>query len=1014
MRLYKPLVLLCAALLCATAASPRSVRAQPPPASPAAPQPPAFQASPDVKILLDKGKTESDARHWPQALGAYEQALAKAIAEMDKAGEAKSLNSIGNVYAITDRLSKARGYYEQALTIWQALGDKTDEVKALNNIALVYTYTGEPAKALDYCRQALLICRADGDKAGEANTLGNIGGAYHQTGQLPKSLEFYEQALPIYHLLGDKSGEAKALGNIGIVSKSAGHTPRALEAYRQALSVFRELGDKENQASSLLNIGALYADTFQYPQALDYYKRALILERDLGDRGGEASTLHNMGVAYASTGQTSKALDMYRQALPVFHNGGDKANEAITLNSIANVHANLRQYAQALSAYQQTLVVFRAIGDRADEAITLNSIGFIYADMGSSGKAAASYRQALSLFQANGDKVNEITALTNIGDCEARQNHPALAENALKQAVALLEAQRNDLGSLTESKVAFTASYLGTYEAYLDLLIRQKRIGEAFALAQQMKARALLDLLVGGKVDLTARLSTQERTQLVALRARPDALSQQMIAEGARNEVGAKKRFAHLQEQLRQAERDLSAYTDTLYVQHPDVARARAVHTLSAAEAARLLPPATALLEYATRFDTRQTQGKASPVLFVVTPDGKVTAHDLPVTTAQVKGLVTAFHAACADPRSPYQAQAKQLYQLLLAPAQARVAGSKHLLVCPDGPLWNVPFAALADSRGRFVADQHNITYAYSATGAAIALAKRTQPRAAHSILALANPDFGNAARFGDIVGLAGQRPFDRPSRPFDRPSRPFDRPSRPFDRPSRPFDRPSRPFDRPSRPFDLPSRPFDRPSRDVLQLLRGGGIASLPGTQAEADTLHRLYPDAMILTGKNAQEGAFKRMAGQYRILHLASHAFFNDAAPLLSCVFLAAPPASGPGSDQDGYLTARELIDMKLNAELVTLSACQTAQGATHAGEGVIGLTWALTVAGVPTQVVSQWSVDDNATATLMQGFYTRLRSGTGKGDALNAAAHKLRNKSGRRHPYYWAPFVLVGDWR
>lgn len=192
------------------------------------------------------------------------------------------------------------------------------------------------------------------------------------------------------------------------------------------------------------------------------------------------------------------------------------------------------------------------------------------------------------------------------------------------------------------------------------------------------------------------------------------------------------------------------------------------------------------------------------------------------------------------------------------------------------------------------------------------------------------------------------------------------------------------------------------------------GGLAALPGTQKEANLLHALYPNAALYTGKRAQERVFKQQAGKYKYLHLASHAFFNDAAPLLSAIFLAAPPASGPGSGEDGFLTARELFDLKLNADLVTLSACQTGRGEMHSGEGVVGLTWAINVAGCPTQVVSQWSVDDAATATLMTRFYQQLKAGKSKGDALQAAAKTVRSAAGRSHPYYWAPFVLLGDWR
>ena len=171
--------------------------------------------------------------------------------------------------------------------------------------------------------------------------------------------------------------------------------------------------------------------------------------------------------------------------------------------------------------------------------------------------------------------------------------------------------------------------------------------------------------------------------------------------------------------------------------------------------------------------------------------------------------------------------------------------------------------------------------------------------------------------------------------------------------------------------------------------LTRGKAIVALPGTQREADALKRLFPSATLMTGKAAQESKAKQIAHQYRYLHFATHGFFNDASPLLSSLVLAQPST---GSKDDGFLTAREIFDMDLSAEMVVLSACNTARGVQRTGDGVIGLTWALFVAGCPTQVVSQWSVDDASTATLMTRFYGNLATRKrGKGGSTAAGVAK-----------------------
>jgi CHAT domain-containing protein len=129
------------------------------------------------------------------------------------------------------------------------------------------------------------------------------------------------------------------------------------------------------------------------------------------------------------------------------------------------------------------------------------------------------------------------------------------------------------------------------------------------------------------------------------------------------------------------------------------------------------------------------------------------------------------------------------------------------------------------------------------------------------------------------------------------------------------------------------------------------------------------------------------------------------------MSAVVLAQPP---PGAEEDQFLTAREIFDLKLAADLVVLSACNTARGEKQAGEGIVGLTWALFVAGAPSEVVSQWAVNDASTAELMKRFYAGLKAGKSKGAALQAAELALLKDGQHAHPYYWAPFILMGDWR
>ena len=146
------------------------------------------------------------------------------------------------------------------------------------------------------------------------------------------------------------------------------------------------------------------------------------------------------------------------------------------------------------------------------------------------------------------------------------------------------------------------------------------------------------------------------------------------------------------------------------------------------------------------------------------------------------------------------------------------------------------------------------------------------------------------------------------------------------------------------------------------------------------------------------------------YKYLHFAAHGNVDEAHPARSGIVLS--PLTDP--KEDGTLQMNEIMQLKLNADLVTLSACRTGLGKLLHGEGMIGLTRAFIYAGANSVVVSLWNVNDVATASLMKSFYQNLQSGMPKAEALRQAKLELLTGEKRawRHPYYWAPFVLIGE--
>jgi Uncharacterized protein conserved in bacteria len=1046
-----------------------------------APEPPA--ADPQVKALIDQGDQYFRAGRMEEAVRAYQRAVEQAHALKDLVGEGAALNNLGAALSQQGQRERALEAYEKSLTVKKASNDLTGAAQTLNNLGNIFAESGEAERAVNYYQQSLKIKEQTGDRPGQATTLLNIGTVYKQTGDQKKALDTYARARDLFRAEKDIAGEGSVLNNIGNLYAETGAPATAIQYYEESLALKRKAGDTAGQAKTLANLGAVYA-AGQPAEAVKRYNEALTLLEKAGDKHAAAAIHHNLGGFYAATGQLDqagaelkRAADAYREAKDVAGEGialqglgalalrrgdlpgaqrafsqaidilrpvGDRRGLAAALQGLAAVEAETAQLRPALEHYTEAAKYAREVQDSPTLAGILAGMGAAYTTAGDSAKALEAYQESYRLRAEHGDRSGAARVLTSVGLVYEGAGQFADARKAYESAISLSEKVRQDLSRLSvETRAAFLAANLDAYQGLVRTHLKQNNSEAAFAAAQQTKARLLNDLMAGGGVELRGRLSESDLKKERTLRARADALNTAMIAEGVRNEVGSKKRFEAYRKELQEVERDLAAFLDGAYAKHPDLAAKRAARTATLADVAAALPEDTALLEYVVLPQPQRGSGGTGPrevtsdtVLFVVTRAGgraRCTAYSLKINAARLAAQAEAFRKVCADPKATWKDEARALHDLLLAPATADLTGKKRLIVCPDGPLWDIPFGAMITESGETLLQQYEIDMGFSATGVRAAMAARQTPKAPGAMFVLANPDFGGAERFRD-----SGRPISAPDRPIGSPDRPIGSPDRPIGAPDRILtaadriigaadrtlvspdrviaspDRllgtPDRVIGAPDRAIVAPDRLIGAPDRDT-PIKSGGKLVPLPGTQKEAEAVRGTFPGAKIVTGKDAQEAAVKSEAGKHRMLHLATHGFFNDGSPLSSCIVLSQPR----DKDNDGYLTAREVFDLDLSAvEMTVLSACNTGRGQKQRGEGVVGLTWALFAAGCPTQVLSQWAVNDASTALLMERFYKRLAAGEAKGDALRNAALSLSAEPDTAHPYYWAPFVLYGDWR
>jgi CHAT domain-containing protein/tetratricopeptide (TPR) repeat protein len=945
----------------------------------------------EAQTLNNIGEVHRSLGEMQKALEKYNEALLIRRAISDRSGEAQTLSNIGDVYRSQGEIQKALEKYNEALPIRRAVNDRGGEATTLNNIGLVYSLLGEPQKALEKYNEALPLWRAVGDRWGMAVTLNNIGLAYDSLGEMQKALEKYNEALPIRRAVGDHSGEATTLHNIGAVYRSLGEMQKALEKYNGALPIWRAVGDRSRVAAALNGIGTVYLSLGEMQKALEKYNEALPLMRAVGDRFGGAATLNNIGAVYRSLGEMQKALEKFNESLLISREMGNRNGEAATLSNIGSVYRTLGEPQKALEKFNEALPLRREVGDRTGAAITLNNIGLVYLSLGEPQKALEKFNEALLIFQLVGDRDGQAAALRGIAQAEQKRGNLTQARQLIERAIGMIESLRTNVVS-QELRASYFASRQEFFETYIDVLMEQHRQNPAaafdaaaLAVSERARARSLLELLKESRTDIRQGVDG-------SLLERERSLQQRLNARAAA-QVSLLNR-KHTPEQAAAAANEIAAITDE-YEEVRAQIRARSPRYAALTQPQPLglteiqqqaLDEDTLLLEYAL--------GEKRSYLWLVS-QRSIDSYELP-PRAEIEAAARRVYelgAARPKPRTPpdpqFIAQAKALSGMLLGPAAAQL-GAKRLVVVAPGALSYLPFAALPspEDKKRPAGDyepliaKHEVVSIPSASVLSI-IRHETEgrQRAAKSVAVLADPVFEasdprlESAKKGNPSG----EPPARPASDAERSE-----------------------LMRAIRTMNFPDA--------------RAGFTRLAFSRQEAESIIALTPGGTGLkaTDFNASRDlAMSRQLNQFRILHFATHGLLNSERPELSGMVFSL--IDREGRPQDGFLRLHEIYNLQLNADLIVLSACETGLGKEIKGEGLIGLTRGFMYSGAPRVVASLWNVDDLATAELMKLFYQRmLKDGLPAGAALRAAQLELSGQKRWASPYFWAGFVLHGEWK
>ncbi|MCP3962362.1 MAG: CHAT domain-containing protein [bacterium] len=978
-------------------------------------------------ILMRTGGVWGQAREWSKAHAAYRSALKEAHdplsevvvwqaigdsywatqTEFEQAGEAfasaqgirirtwgtslalaKGMNNLGGVAWGLGDFDTARGYFEQALEIRQELAPDSPEVAAsLANLGTLTGTQGQPAQAAEYYQQALEIQQklVPGGLV-VATILDNLGAVTAQRGELSRAAGFHQRAQKILQKL-DPSGLTVGynLNNVGSLATDRGELDEAADYYQQALEIFQVvIPEGPPVAIALNNLGNLAYRRGDLDRAADLHQRALDIRRQLApDSLDVAHSLSALGNVALARSKFNQAIEYQHQALRIRQTlAPGSIIVALGLNDLGVAYFRDGALARAAEYHQQSLTIWQQLAPRASNtAISLANLGSVALEGGKLDKAAEYYRQALEIQQQQSPGSSGEAAMTHaLARVFRSKNQPRPALAFLLRALNTLEDQVGRLGGSHDVQAAFRANRAEYYRDTLELFLELDQPDEAFHTLERSRAQTLLAQLA--ERDLVFSDVPGETDQARRRVAANYNRAQQQLADLNPKEDSTE--IEDLKSKLRRLREERDDIAEKIRKESPKLAALQYPRPVDLKAAQQTLDRGTAMLSFSV--------GKETTDLFIMTNKGSFQVYSLPVGEEKLTLLVSGFHTATNEQgwksRTASRIKlSKHLYETLIKPAEPTVQQSDRLLIIADGPLHLLPFAALiregdpppaspgeengADS-GRewhYLVEWKPLHSVLSAT-VYTELKKTRRPSTEASSKSLTQlAAFGDPLYPGDIAE---------------------------------------------TRHGDI----YVRASAD-----RGFDFRPLPHTRREVDGIASLFPSRAIKSylGAEATEERAKSLDRDTRILHFATHGKVDDRFPLNSFVALTIPEESSEDRD-NGLLQAWEIFErVRIDADLVVLSACQSGLGKELRGEGLYGLTRAFQYAGARTVAATLWSVADETTAELMIRFYRHLRDGKPKDVALQQAQIELirgqvENARGEvaSAPYYWAAFQLIGDWQ
>ncbi|WP_340203673.1 CHAT domain-containing protein [Ascidiimonas sp. W6] len=929
--------------------------------------------SPEVGVSLNIiGNSNRELGKFDQALAQHQKALKIGITHFGEQHPhvADSYNGIGNVYRELGKYDQVLAQHQKALKIQIThFGEQHPDVAySYNGIGDHYRRSGKYDQALAQDQKALKIRMAHfGEQHPDvAASYNNIGKAYIELGKFDQGLEQFQKALniKIAHFGEQHSYIAEMYNNIGVYYSYVGKYHKALEQHQKALKIRIAYFDGEHPSvfQTHYNMGIAYTDLGKYDQALEQYQIALKIA--MANFGGQhytvASCYDNMGIVYKALGKYNQALEQHQKTLRIgialF--GNQHPEIADTYISMGNICCILGNYSQALHYYQNAL-------HSNDASVSMDSF--------TSQPGLKNHLDANILLQALSEKGKTLRLIAKDGTVVARPLARSL--NTYQVADTLIQSMRRNT-PYEKDKLDLAKNSTLAYQGAVSTAIKlhQKHherhyLDKAFYFSEQNRA----SILLGSQAQRRALQFANVPDHLISLEKELKINKSFYTKQLQRQKDSAS--VSYNQDQLFKINRRLDSVTtlmETTYPNYYQMKYSPKIIPLGAVQ--KQLAEDELLLQY--------LWGEEVLYGFSITKDD-VEVHEIPIDSTLLKipkafmshfqgwdGIDNVERLSSISELESYTYKAYTLYKTLVAPLlTSSTKATKKLIIIPDGPLSRIPFEVLVTqpptTKNRsfkflpYLIKDYAIRYGFSSSLSFETAKTRTIDK--------------------ELIAFGGFAPTYQGSNLYVKQTQ-----------------------------DSLENMVTERTLRSIYT--ESGSLSPLTYNIDEVQDINN-HLGGHIFTGEAATVEQFKRLAPNYRILHIAAHGFVNDSLPEYSGIAFT----KNKGQDKGGsynFLQMHEIYNMELHADLVVLSACQTGVGRFQQGEGVMNLGRAFRHVGSPNVLISQWNANDAKTSELMGYFYKHITDGMDKDLALQQAKLQLLDNNPIAHPFYWGTFTLWGD--